>query len=198
MNDKSTDAFKTIGEVASELGIPQHVLRFWETRFAQIRPLKRGGGRRYYRPEDVALLHGIRFLLYSKGFTIKGARRRLTELMRDEDEQAALGCLVTDAPFVERLVRHVLDRLAAERCVGENDQRNARCAPVLGQILVECGLGFGRENIGLVQHGAIGPLRHRRRCALQRTGGQQQRRNGNTAGRHKPPDQLSVPVAAPS
>ena len=63
MNDKSTDAFKTIGEVASELGIPQHVLRFWETRFAQIRPLKRGGGRRYYRPEDVALLHGIRFLL---------------------------------------------------------------------------------------------------------------------------------------
>lgn len=79
MNDKSTEAFKTIGEVASELGIPQHVLRFWETRFAQIRPLKRGGGRRYYRPEDVALLHGIRFLLYSKGFTIKGVQRLLRE-----------------------------------------------------------------------------------------------------------------------
>ncbi|SMC52640.1 transcriptional regulator, MerR family [Fulvimarina manganoxydans] len=79
MNDKSTEAFKTIGEVASELGIPQHVLRFWETRFAQIRPLKRGGGRRYYRPEDVALLHGIRFLLYNKGFTIKGVQRLLRE-----------------------------------------------------------------------------------------------------------------------
>ncbi|MER0238144.1 MerR family transcriptional regulator [Fulvimarina sp. MAC8] len=79
MDDKSSEAFKTIGEVASELAIPQHVLRFWETRFPQVRPLKRGGGRRYYRPEDVALLHGIRFLLYAKGFTIKGVQRLLRE-----------------------------------------------------------------------------------------------------------------------
>ncbi|MEN3791268.1 MerR family transcriptional regulator [Fulvimarina sp. MAC3] len=79
MDEKSSEAFKSIGEVASELAIPQHVLRFWETRFPQVRPLKRGGGRRYYRPEDVALLHGIRFLLYAKGFTIKGVQRLLRE-----------------------------------------------------------------------------------------------------------------------
>lgn len=79
MDEKSSEAFKTIGEVAGELAIPQHVLRFWETRFPQVRPLKRGGGRRYYRPEDVALLHGIRFLLYAKGFTIKGVQRLLRE-----------------------------------------------------------------------------------------------------------------------
>ncbi|RFC65139.1 MerR family transcriptional regulator [Fulvimarina endophytica] len=79
MNEKSPEAFKSIGEVATELAIPQHVLRFWETRFPQVKPLKRGGNRRYYRPEDVALLHGIRFLLYAKGFTIKGVQRLLRE-----------------------------------------------------------------------------------------------------------------------
>ena len=77
--DKSPDAFRTISEVADELDIPQHVLRFWETRFGQIRPLKRGGGRRYYRPDDVDLLKGIRHLLYSEGYTIKGVQRILKE-----------------------------------------------------------------------------------------------------------------------
>ena len=76
---KSPDAFKTISEVADELDLPQHVLRFWETRFKQIKPLKRGGGRRYYRPEDVDLLKGIRHLLYSEGYTIKGVQK----LMKD-------------------------------------------------------------------------------------------------------------------
>ncbi|MBU1174480.1 MAG: MerR family transcriptional regulator [Alphaproteobacteria bacterium] len=77
--DKSPDAFRTISEAADELGLPQHVLRFWETRFAQIRPLKRGGGRRYYRPDDVLLLKGIRYLLYDQGFTIKGVQRILKD-----------------------------------------------------------------------------------------------------------------------
>lgn len=77
--DKSPDAFRTISEAASELNLPQHVLRFWETRFAQIRPLKRGGGRRFYRPDDVQLLRGIRFLLYEQGFTIKGVQKVLKE-----------------------------------------------------------------------------------------------------------------------
>src|SRR6201991_4355629 len=76
---KAPDAFRTISEVADELDIPQHVLRFWETRFAQIKPLKRGGGRRYYRPDDVALLKGIRRLLYGEGYTIKGLQRILKE-----------------------------------------------------------------------------------------------------------------------
>ena len=76
---KSAEAFRTISEVAFELDVPQHVLRFWETRFTQIKPLKRGGGRRYYRPDDVALLKGIRRLLYGEGYTIKGLQRILKE-----------------------------------------------------------------------------------------------------------------------
>ena len=72
---KSPDAFRTISEVAVELDVPQHVLRFWESKFAQIKPLKRGGGRRYYRPEDVDLLRGVRALLYKDGYTIKGVQK---------------------------------------------------------------------------------------------------------------------------
>ncbi|MCZ2204217.1 MerR family transcriptional regulator [Bartonella sp. A05] len=77
--DKSPDAFRTISEVAELLGLPQHVLRFWETRFPQIKPLKRGGGRRYYRPADVDLLNGIKELLYAQGYTIKGVQRFLKD-----------------------------------------------------------------------------------------------------------------------
>jgi DNA-binding transcriptional MerR regulator len=76
---KSPEAFRTISEVAAELDVPQHVLRFWEGRFAQIKPVKRAGGRRYYRPEDVDLLRGIRALLYREGFTIKGAQKILKD-----------------------------------------------------------------------------------------------------------------------
>ncbi|MCX5514967.1 MerR family transcriptional regulator [Kaistia algarum] len=76
---KGPDAFRTISEVAEELDLPQHVLRFWETRFTQIKPMKRGGGRRYYRPDDVELLRGIRRLLYGEGYTIKGVQRILKE-----------------------------------------------------------------------------------------------------------------------
>lgn len=76
---KSPQAFRTISEVAVELDVPQHVLRFWESRFAQVRPVKRAGGRRYYRPEDVELLRGIRALLYSDGYTIKGVQKVLRE-----------------------------------------------------------------------------------------------------------------------
>jgi len=77
--DKAPDAFRTISEVAEDLDIPQHVLRFWETRFAQIKPMKRSGGRRYYRPDDVDLLKGIRRLLYGEGYTIRGVQRILKE-----------------------------------------------------------------------------------------------------------------------
>jgi DNA-binding transcriptional MerR regulator len=77
--DKAPDAFRTISEVADEIDVPQHVLRFWESRFPQIRPMKRGGGRRYYRPDDVALLRGVRHLLYGEGYTIRGVQRILRE-----------------------------------------------------------------------------------------------------------------------
>ena len=77
--EKSAQAFRTISEVATELDVPQHVLRFWESKFSQVRPLKRGGGRRYYRPEDIDLLRRIRTLLYDDGYTIKGVQRLMKE-----------------------------------------------------------------------------------------------------------------------
>lgn len=76
---KAANAFRTISEVADELHIPQHVLRFWETKFPQVKPLKRGGGRRYYRPDDISLLRRISDLLYIQGYTIKGVQRLLRE-----------------------------------------------------------------------------------------------------------------------
>jgi DNA-binding transcriptional MerR regulator len=77
--EKAPEAFRTISEVADEIDVPQHVLRFWESRFSQIRPMKRGGGRRFYRPEDVDLLRGVRHLLYGEGYTIRGVQRILRE-----------------------------------------------------------------------------------------------------------------------
>ena len=77
--EKSASAFRTISEVADDLEVPQHVLRFWETKFPQIRPMKRGGGRRYYRPEDIDLLRAIRDLLYEQGYTIKGVQKLMRE-----------------------------------------------------------------------------------------------------------------------
>jgi len=100
--NKSPTAFRTISEVAAELDLPQHVLRFWETKFSQIRPLKRGGGRRYYRPEDIALLRQIRSLLYDDGFTIKGAQKYLRE--GGEKPEAALvqGANTEQAPGADQ------------------------------------------------------------------------------------------------
>ena len=91
--EKSAAAFRTISEVAQELDVPQHVLRFWETKFPQVRPLKRGGGRRYYRPEDVELLRGIRSLLYQEGYTIKGVQR----LMRQGVLKERCGAIESEA-----------------------------------------------------------------------------------------------------
>ena len=81
---KASEAFRTISEVATDLGVPKRVLRFWEGKFPQIRPMKRGGGRRYYRPEDVELLRGIRVLLHSEGFTIRGVQKILREQGADQ------------------------------------------------------------------------------------------------------------------
>ena len=78
--NKSADAFRTISEVAIELELPTHVLRFWETKLSQIKPLKRGGGRRYYRPEDIAILRQIKILLYEDGYTIRGVRKLIRDV----------------------------------------------------------------------------------------------------------------------
>jgi DNA-binding transcriptional MerR regulator len=128
---KSAAAFRTISEVASELAVPQHVLRFWESKFSQIRPLKRGGGRRYYRPEDVTLLRRIRQCLYEDGYTIKGVQRLLREgqlkppeqpeaaapLEEEEETLPALGTLplslaANDRADVKSLLRDIRKELA--------------------------------------------------------------------------------------
>lgn len=100
--DKSPDAFRTISEVAEDLDVPQHVLRFWETRFPQIRPLKRGGGRRYYRPDDVLLLQGIRRLLYGEGYTIKGVLRILKEQGVRQVQAIGRGAPLTTLPDADQ------------------------------------------------------------------------------------------------
>ncbi len=132
---KSPGAFRTISEVSNDLEVPPHVLRFWETKFPQIKPLKRGGGRRYYRPEDVALLRQIRQLLYNDGYTIKGVQRLIKEgalkntaqlgvataMEPDQQQQpqnstigsrekAALRSIVDELQSLRKLVSTVLDK----------------------------------------------------------------------------------------
>ena len=114
MNQKASDAFRTISEVADHLDIPPHVLRFWETKFSTLRPLKRSGGRRYYRPDDVALLERIRDLLYKEGFTIKGAQKHLgtrqaSGLAMSPPSQADSG--LADALSELKAARDALDSL---------------------------------------------------------------------------------------
>lgn len=115
--DKSPEAFRTISEVADELKVPKHVLRFWEAKFAQLKPMKRGGGRRYYRPEDVALLRGIRFLLYDDGYTIRGVQKILREQgPRFVMEQRPLPEQDTKSPVtIERAIPDVAAEAAQNR-----------------------------------------------------------------------------------
>ena len=117
MTDKSSDAFRTISEVSAALDVPPHVLRFWETKFTSLRPLKRSGGRRYYRPDDIAVLTRIRDLLYKDGFTIKGAQRFLkskkalapTNVVHD----AAGGGEALDLAAIQALLKSAQDRLVS-------------------------------------------------------------------------------------
>ena len=112
---KSPDAFRTIGEVSKALGVPQHVLRFWETKFPQIKPLKRSGGRRYYRPEDFALLRHIQHLLHAEGYTIKGVQKLLRE-------RASRATAAPDAPAAAEAATCSLDpesRARATRILDE-------------------------------------------------------------------------------
>lgn len=95
---KAPTAFRTISEVSEDLQIPQHVLRFWETKFSQLKPLKRGGGRRYYRPEDIALLKRVSDLLYTQGYTIKGVQRLLKDGAFSEEEEGHPGELALGDP----------------------------------------------------------------------------------------------------
>lgn len=117
---KATDAFRNIGEVSAELGVRKHVLRFWESKFPQLKPMKRGGGRRYYRPADVQLLRGIRHLLQTAGYTIKGVQKILREQGADE---------------VKRLASAPAAKPAAARTLGAAEVKALReVASVLGDV----------------------------------------------------------------
>jgi DNA-binding transcriptional MerR regulator len=103
---KTADAFRTISEVAGELDVPKHVLRFWEGRFPQIKPMKRGGGRRYYRPEDLQLLRGICHLLHAEGYTIKGVQKILREQGVDQVKRVGSEMRLPGAAVAAATVRH--------------------------------------------------------------------------------------------
>lgn len=141
--DKAPEAFRTISEVADELEVPKHVLRFWEAKFAHLKPMKRGGGRRYYRPEDVQLLRGIRCLLYNDGYTIRGVQKILREhgprfvmdyrRMADDDEQ-------DDAMAAPREISDIAAEAAQSGAALTRERGESRAKPdpqKLGAVLDE-------------------------------------------------------------
>jgi len=136
LDNKAPDAFRTISEVAEELDLPQHVLRFWESRFHEIKPMKRGGGRRYYRPDDIDLLRGIRHLLYGEGYTIRGVQRILREqgnkfvqaVWQEGAPQPPHG-VVEEEEFIEEVV--TIDEVGAD----EDRGLRGRLASLIGRDL---------------------------------------------------------------
>jgi len=122
--EKSADAFRTISEAAGELGLPQHVLRFWETRFPQIKPLKRAGGRRYYRPRDIDVLRLIKHLLYGEGYTIKGVQR----VLKEQDANAPLAAgKDSAAPIPPQPASDAPDTAAPWQYAGSDSPTGADC-----------------------------------------------------------------------
>ncbi len=151
MDTKAPDAFRTISEVADELDLPQHVLRFWESRFHEIKPMKRGGGRRYYRPDDIDLLRGIKHLLYGEGYTIRGVQRILREqgakfvqvvwqegapqpphgVVEDEEFVEEAEAIEDASPQEERGIRSRLSSLIGRDLSDRQDDAAARAEPPL-------------------------------------------------------------------
>jgi DNA-binding transcriptional MerR regulator len=136
LDNKAPDAFRTISEVADELDLPQHVLRFWESRFREIRPMKRGGGRRFYRPDDIDLLRGIRHLLYGEGYTIRGVQRILREegvkfvqaVWEEGAPQPPHGAVEEEEPLAE-------EAESAEEMLEEESGIRARLGSLIGRDL---------------------------------------------------------------
>ena len=133
---KSESAFRTISEVAEELNVQQHVLRFWETKFGQIKPLKRGGGRRYYRPEDVALLKKIYSLLYVEGYTIKGVQKLLkgvskSQVLEEQRAEQAAQAYGANLPQVQGPAPSVLPAATSLEFADGSEAASAPAAPGL-------------------------------------------------------------------
>ncbi|THF52615.1 MerR family transcriptional regulator [Allorhizobium terrae] len=160
--DKSPDAFRTISEVADDLDLPQHVLRFWETRFPQIKPLKRGGGRRYYRPDDVELLKGIRHLLYDHGYTIKGVQK----LLKTNGNKFVVAVASGDLATMEALV-------AAGQTINDEPSLGLDDDQVVGQVKPRpasrfFGFGGGDDGVPEISLGK-GSINKEDRALLQET-----------------------------
>jgi DNA-binding transcriptional MerR regulator len=170
--EKGPDAFRTISEVADELDLPQHVLRFWETRFSQIKPMKRGGGRRYYRPNDVDMLRGIKHLLYEEGYTIKGVQK----LLRENGIQFAVAIGTGDMSAFEEMtrknaeaVKEAEEEVRAERKVAAEADGNV----LVGEAKARSKgiFGFGKNGDGgeSAPEKAKGELDKENRALLQET-----------------------------
>jgi DNA-binding transcriptional MerR regulator len=143
--EKAPDAFRTISEVADDLDIPQHVLRFWESRFTQIKPMKRAGGRRYYRPDDVVLLRGIRHLLYGEGYTIRGVQRILKEQGVRAVQNFAQHEFVKDSAQDENGDdEHIIDTMAEDEVEDDANEAAVRSTPAAS---VEKARSVSREPI---------------------------------------------------
>jgi len=148
--DKSPDAFRTISEVAEDLDLPQHVLRFWETRFTQIKPMKRGGGRRYYRPQDVDLIKGIRHMLYDQGYTIKGVQK----LLRENGNQFLISIGHGDVAAIEAIAQ----RRQAEAAAAETSYAPQRSSLEDEMLVGEARAKPNRRFFGLGKADDEGPL----------------------------------------
>lgn len=133
---KAPSAFRTISEVATSLDVPQHVLRFWESKFQQIRPLKRGGGRRYYRPEDVVLLSSIKDLLYNQGFTIRGVQKLLREGKNSALAVAVTGTVPQASEAVVAAVPNMVQAMQTQqpRPLTMSPQKKREVEGVLGEL----------------------------------------------------------------
>ena len=161
--DKSPDAFRTISEVGEDLDLPQHVLRFWETRFAQIKPMKRGGGRRYYRPQDVDLIKGIRHMLYDQGYTIKGVQK----LLKENGNQFLVAIGTGDMAAVEAITQRRQAEAAAQAAAEKG--RAAEDEMLVGEAKAKPSrrfFGMGKGEEGPVQPGE-GRLTRDNRALLQ-------------------------------
>ena len=156
---KGPEAFRTISEVAGDLDLPQHVLRFWETRFSQIRPMKRGGGRRYYRPDDIDLLRGIRHLLYGEGYTIRGVQR----ILRDQGPR-----------FVSAVGRGEAEAIAG----GTDEPGEAEARSISGRDRLRIG---GAEAGGDSERPKVDPAAIRERARPQRSGAARHRADSREA-----------------
>ena len=146
--DKSPDAFRTISEVSEDLDLPQHVLRFWETRISQIKPMKRGGGRRYYRPQDIDLIKGIKRMLYDQGYTIMGVQK----LLRDNGNHFLVAIGAGDVAAIEAIAKR---RQEAEIPLTPAAQEKSRDE---GQLVGEAKAKPSRRFFGLGRPDDDGPV----------------------------------------